>query len=238
MATGPSGGSLGYWQLDVLQLDQGHLHAAAGTSSFTIKVTDASSQTATEPTSITIAAGPLTSTVPSGAILPSASPGSSTSAQLGTVTVNDLRGMASASWTATVTATTFVTGGATAPETIPLTQITYWSGPGTTTTGTGTFTPGQANPAAAVNLTVPRTAFTLTAGSSVNSAAWNPTLSVSVPASAAAGLHRRHHPLRGLTSNDGGATPTGLERPSSSACGTGAGMPDIDKFREVYFGRK
>jgi hypothetical protein len=97
--------------------------------------------------------------------------------------------MATASWTATVTATTFVTGGATAPETIPLTQITYWSGPATATTGTGTFTPGQANPAAAVNLTVPRVAFTLTAGSSVNSAAWNPTLSISVPPAALAGTY-------------------------------------------------
>ena len=161
----------------------------AGTSSFTIKVTDASSQAATEATSITIAAGPLTITVPSSAVLPSTSPGGSTSAQLGTVTVNDLRGMATASWTATVTATTFVTGGATAAETIPLTQITYWSGPATATTGTGTFTPGQASPAAAVNLTVPRAVFTLTAGSSVNSAAWNPTLSVAVPAAAVAGTY-------------------------------------------------
>jgi Putative Ig domain/Bacterial lectin len=162
---------------------------AAGTSSFTIKVTDASSRTATEPTLITIAAGPLTITVPSSAALPSASPGGSTSAQLGTVTVNDFRGIATASWTATITATTFVTGGATAPETIPLTQITYWSGPATASTGTGTFTPGQASPAAAVNLTVPRTAFTLTAGSSVNAASWNPTLSVSVPAAAVAGTY-------------------------------------------------
>jgi hypothetical protein len=163
--------------------------SAAGTSSFTIKVTDASSQTATEPTSITITAGPLTITVPSSAALPSASPGGSTSAQLGTVTVNDFRGLATASWTATITATTFVTDGATAAETIPLTQITYWSGPATASTGTGTFTPGQASPAAAVNLTVPRTAFTFTAGSSVNAASWNPTLSVSVPAAAVAGTY-------------------------------------------------
>ena len=162
---------------------------AAGTSSFTIKVTDAASQTATEPTSITITAGPLTITAPSSAVLPSASPGGSTSAQLGTVTVNDFRGMAAASWTATITATTFVTGGATAPETIPLTRISYWSGPATATTGTGIFTPGQASSAAAVNLTGPRTAFTFTAGSSVNAASWNPTLSVSVPAAAVAGTY-------------------------------------------------
>jgi hypothetical protein len=160
-----------------------------GTSSFTIKVTDAVSRTATEATTLTIAAGVLSISVPSSAALPSISPGGTTSAQLGTVTVNDFRGTAPASWTVTVTATTFVTGGASAAETIPLTQITYWSGPATASTGTGTFTPGQANAAAAVNLTVPRTAFSLTAGSSVNSASWNPALSVSVPAAALAGTY-------------------------------------------------
>jgi hypothetical protein len=131
----------------------------------------------------------LSITVPSSAALPSVSPGGTTSAQLGTVTVNDFRGTAAASWTVMVTATTFVTGGGTAAETIPLTQITYWSGPATASTGTGTFTPGQASAAAAVNLTVPRTAFSLTAGSSVNSASWNPALSVSVPAAALAGTY-------------------------------------------------
>ena len=105
-------------------------------------------------------------------------------AQLGTVTVTDNRGIASASWTATVTGTAFVTGGATAPETIPLTQVTYWSGPATATAGTGTFTPGEPAAANAVDLTAPRTAFSLASGSSVNSASWNPTLSVSVPAAA------------------------------------------------------
>jgi hypothetical protein len=40
-----------------------------------------------------------------------------------------------------------------------------------------------------VNLTVPRTAFSLTAGSSVNSASWNPTLSLKAPAAALAGTY-------------------------------------------------
>jgi hypothetical protein len=159
----------------------------AGTFSFTIKVTDAGSQTATEATSITIAAGVLAITVPSGASLPSVSPGGTTTAQLGTVTVTDNRGTGNASWTATVSATAFTTGGGSPAETIPLSQITYWSGPATVTTGTGTFTPGQASAAAAVNLTVPRTAFSLITGSSVNSASWNPTVSVSVPPSAIGG---------------------------------------------------
>jgi uncharacterized repeat protein (TIGR01451 family) len=161
----------------------------AGTASFTIKVTDAASQTAIKATSITITAGVLMITVPASTALPGASPGGATSAQLGTVTVTDLRGMATASWTATVTATNFVTGGGTAPETIPLAQTTYWSGPVTATTGTGTLTPGQPNAAAAVNLTLSRTAFSRTGGSPANSASWNPTLSVSVPAAAVAGTY-------------------------------------------------
>jgi hypothetical protein len=161
----------------------------AGTFSFTVKVTDASSNTATKATSITIAGGLLAVTAPASTALPSAAPGATISAQLGTVTVTDNRGIASASWTATVTGTAFVTGGATAPETIPLTQVTYWSGPAAATTGTGTFTPGEPAAANAVNLTVPRTAFSLASGSSVNSASWNPTLSVSVPAAAVAGTY-------------------------------------------------
>jgi hypothetical protein len=40
-----------------------------------------------------------------------------------------------------------------------------------------------------VNLTVPRVAFSLTGGSGVNSASWNPTLSVQVPAAAVAGTY-------------------------------------------------
>ena len=160
-----------------------------GTFSFTVKVTDASSQTATKPTSITIAGGLLAITVPSSAALPSAAARRTTGAQLGTVTVTDQRGIASASWTATVTGKTFVTGRATAAETIPLTRVTYWAGPATATTGTGTFTPGQASAAAAVNLAVARTAFSLTSGSSVSSASWNPTLSVSVPAGAVSGTY-------------------------------------------------
>jgi Putative Ig domain/Bacterial lectin len=161
----------------------------AGISSFTIKVTDVGNQMATEATSITVAAGVLAITVPSGASLPSVSPGGTTSAQLGTVTVTDNRGTGNASWTATVSATTFTTGGGTAAETIPLSQITYWSGPAIATAGTGTFTPGQASAAVAMNLTVSRTAFSLVTGSSVNSASWNPTVSVSVPPSAIGGTY-------------------------------------------------
>jgi large repetitive protein len=161
----------------------------AGTYNFTVLVTDSFNETASEATSVIVYSGVLAITAPPSAALPSASPGGTSSAQLGTVTVTDQRGLATSSWTATVTATTFVTGAGAPAQTIPLTQITYWSGPVTSITGSGTFTPGQANAAAAVNLTVPRTAFTLTSGSPANSATWNPTLSVSIPAAAVAGTY-------------------------------------------------
>ena len=77
----------------------------------------------------------------------------------------------------------------TGPQTIPLTQVSYWSGPATATSGSGTFTPGQLAAANAVNLTAGRVAFSLTSGSGVNSASWNPTLSVQVPAGAVAGTY-------------------------------------------------
>jgi hypothetical protein len=133
--------------------------------------------------------GFLSISVPSSAVLSAAAPGTTASARLGTVTVTDNRALGSASWTATVSGTTFVTGGGTAAETIPLTRVGYWSGPATATSGSGTFTPGQPAAANAVNLTVPRTAFSLASGSSVNSASWNPTLSVSFPAGAVAGTY-------------------------------------------------
>jgi hypothetical protein len=162
---------------------------ATGTSAFTVRVTDSNSQTATQATSLTVVAGPLAIMVPSIAVLPNATPGSTASAQLGTASVTDNRGMTNAAWTVTVTGTTFATGGQTAAETIPLTQIAYWSGPVTASTGSGTLTPGQPNAAAAVNLTAPRTAFSLVGGSTINSSSWNPTLTVSVPAGAVQGTY-------------------------------------------------
>jgi|HubBroStandDraft_3_1064219.scaffolds.fasta_scaffold00221_9 alpha-tubulin suppressor-like RCC1 family protein len=162
---------------------------ADGTT-YTITVT-ATATTGTAPSApVTVEpAGFLSISVPSSATLPGAAPGTTASAALGTVTVTDNRALGSASWTATVTGTAFVTGSGTPQETIPLTQVTYWSGLATAASGSGTFTPGEPAAANAVNLTVPRVAFSLTSGSGVNSASWNPTLSVQVPAAAVAGTY-------------------------------------------------
>jgi alpha-tubulin suppressor-like RCC1 family protein len=158
------------------------------TYSVTVTVTATSGTAPSAPVTVE-PAGFLSISVPSAAALPAAAPGTTASAALGTVTVTDNRALGSASWTATVTGTAFITGSGTAQQTIPLTQVTYWSGPATATSGSGTFIPGQPAAANAVNLTVPRVAFSLTGGSGVNSASWNPTLPVQVPAAAIAGTY-------------------------------------------------
>ncbi|MFJ9847707.1 hypothetical protein ACIRYZ_46300 [Kitasatospora sp. NPDC101155] len=51
------------------------------------------------------------------------------------------------------------------------------------------MTPGQATAAQAQSLNVSRTAYSLTGGTGNNSATWNPTLVVAIPASAVNGTH-------------------------------------------------
>ncbi|GAB2453518.1 hypothetical protein ACWDTT_02475 [Streptosporangium sandarakinum] len=134
----------------------------------------------------------LTITVPSGPVnIGSGAPGGQISGQLGSITVSDQRATLAATWTASVVAATggFTTGGGTAPETIPNTAVLYWSGAATGTTGSGTFVPGQANAAAAQSLDLSRTAFSKTTGSGANSATWNPTVVINVPAGAVAGVY-------------------------------------------------
>ncbi|MFY1674789.1 hypothetical protein ACN27G_33445 [Plantactinospora sp. WMMB334] len=138
-----------------------------------------------------ILAGTLDITVPATADLGTGSPDSAIEGQLGAVTVTDDRASDDASWTATVTSTDFTTGTGTASETILASEIDYWSGAATATTGNGTFTPGQANAGAAAPLdtTTPLTAFTHAGGTGNNSASWNPTLVVNVPLDNVAGVY-------------------------------------------------
>jgi hypothetical protein len=140
-------------------------------------------------TTFTILAGSLSITVPATASVGSGSPGATISAQLGAVQISDGRAALVATWTATVTSSDFTTGGATDAETIGKANVSYWSGVATSTTGVGVFTPGQVNAGAAQTMGSSRTAYTLTAGVGSNSATWNPTLIVSPPASAVAGVY-------------------------------------------------
>ncbi|MEU8272807.1 hypothetical protein ACFYOK_19005 [Microbispora bryophytorum] len=145
------------------------------------------------PTTVTFTVtnpGGLTITVPDGPVSTgSGVPGGQISGSLGPVAVSDQRAALAATWEATVSGTSFTTGGGTPAETVPNTAVLYWSGPATATTGTGTFVPGQVDAAAAQSLDVTRTAFSKTSGSGVNSATWDPTIVVNVPAQAVAGLY-------------------------------------------------
>jgi hypothetical protein len=140
-------------------------------------------------TTFTVSGGALAITVPASASIGSGAPGTSITATLGPVTVTDTRANLVAAWTTTVSSTDFTTGVATAPETVTKSNVSYWSGPATATTGLGTFTPGQVAAVNAVALSAPATAFSLTAGVGNNSATWDPTLIVAVPAAAVAGLY-------------------------------------------------
>lgn len=143
------------------------------------------------------AGGGLTIAVPAGPVSLglAVTPGSSPTSLLGGVTVTDARAAigAGSNWTASVTSTDFTTGATpTAAQTIPKADVSYWSGPSTSTTGSGTFAPGEAAVGDAVVLDgVPAaaTAFSHTAGNGSNAATWNPTLIVAVPATAVTGAY-------------------------------------------------
>ncbi|MEU8106936.1 hypothetical protein AB0C18_24770 [Nonomuraea muscovyensis] len=133
----------------------------------------------------TITAGELAITAPASVNLASVATGAaSVSGEIGPITVTDERGTLDGAWTATVTGTDFTTGGATPSETIGNINLTYAPGDATGTTGTGTFTPGAGG-----IINVPRTAFTGTALTGNNSATWNPTITLTLPATAVAGTY-------------------------------------------------
>lgn len=140
-------------------------------------------------TTFTLTGGALAITVPASKALGSVATGASTTAsvQLGTVSVADGRGALLGSWTTSVSSTDFTTGGATANETVAKGNADYWSGAATSTTGVGTFTPGQLLAANKVTLATSRTAFSASVVVGNNTAAWNPTVNVNIPAASVAG---------------------------------------------------
>jgi hypothetical protein len=157
-------------------------------------------QSTTCPTTVqfTVGGGNLTINVPDGPILlGSGNAGSSitntfTGAGGTVVTVADLRSVINPLWTASVVAGAggFTTGGGTAAETIASGNVLYLSGNATTSPETGTSTPGQpVPPGTPVSLDVPRTAFSHAGGSGNNTTAWNPTITINVPAQAVAGTY-------------------------------------------------
>ena len=133
----------------------------------------------------------LTINVPDTASVGSGASGTQISGALGPVTVTDQRAALVATWVASVAAAAggFTTGAGTPAETIPNTNVLYWSGVLTASTGTGIFVPGQATAASAQSLNASRIAFSKTTGSGDNSATWNPTIVINVPDQAVQGTY-------------------------------------------------
>jgi hypothetical protein len=130
-----------------------------------------------------VTSGLLTITAPIASDLGSGAPGGTISGALGAVTVTDNRALLSASWTATASSTNWTTGTATPAETIPASDANYDPGP-VATTGTITVTP--------TDITLsnsPQTVVSASAGTGDNTASWDPTVSVVVPAAAVTGTY-------------------------------------------------
>ena len=121
----------------------------------------------TAPTAATLATG-------------TGNPGTSISGLVGPDVVTDTRAALAATWSVTASSTNFTTGGGTTPETIPVGDATYT--PGTIFT-TGTVT------ATGTPITLSGTATPVVTGTGVgnNTATWNPTETVAIPAAAVGG---------------------------------------------------
>ena len=143
--------------------------------------------TGTTTTTFTLLGGSMSITSPgSTAHLGSVSVAAGTvGGQLGTITVNDNRGLLNGGWTGTVSSSHFTIGGQTVAET----NVDYWSGAATATSGLGTLLGSQLSSGLAVVVNAAQTAFT--GGSLIgnNTASWNPTLIVTLPASSVVGTY-------------------------------------------------
>ncbi|MFG2887752.1 hypothetical protein ACGFYV_36705 [Streptomyces sp. NPDC048297] len=127
----------------------------------------------------TVTSGALTMSVPVSSNLGSGAPGTAISGAIGAVSVVDDRALASASWTVTAAETDFTSG----TSTIPATSADYAPG-SITTTGTITAT------GTSVTLSNPaQTVVSGTDGVGDNTATWNPTVTVHVPAGAVGGTY-------------------------------------------------
>jgi hypothetical protein len=131
----------------------------------------------------TVTSGLLTMTAPVSVNIGSGAPGTTIAGALGAVTVTDDRALLTASWTADASATDWTTGAGTPAETIPAGDVGY--DPGTvTTTGTVTVTGTPITLSATVAPDV-----TASTGVGDDTASWDPTLSVAVPAAAVGGAY-------------------------------------------------
>jgi hypothetical protein len=142
------------------------------------------------PTTVTftVTTGMLSMTVPDSANLSTGTgaPGTTISGALGNVTVTDDRALLTAAWTVTAAETNWhrVGGTSTPAEIIPASRATYDPGD-ITTTGTITAAPDSTPPIALGNGAV--AVVQGTAGIGNNTATWDPTIAVAIPAGTVGG---------------------------------------------------
>jgi hypothetical protein len=144
-----------------------------------------------------VTAGSLEITVPDSTVdlANDGAPGGYAYGSLGSITVNDVRGSATPTWTVTVSGTAFTSGGGDDPgETVANSSESYCSGTATATTGNGTFSAGQTGcaapaPATGQALGSSRTAYGHSGGTGNNSATWNPLLTVALALDNVAGQY-------------------------------------------------
>jgi hypothetical protein len=140
------------------------------------------------PTTVTFSVnvGALTITAPASISLGSGDPGTTITHNLGgNVVVTDLRASLGGTWTATASSTDWTTGTGTTPETIPAGDASYT--PGTiTVTGTSNAATQGLNIAALSG--DPQDVITATVTGN-NTATWDPTIAVAVPAAAVGGTY-------------------------------------------------
>lgn len=141
-------------------------------------------QSGTTPVTISVTSGTIDITVPTGPVSLGAV-ATSGSAQtvtntLGNVTVTDSRG-GTTGWVVTASGTDF-----TGPQSISVSApgSSSYNTPGATVTGTAIVTASNLDP-----LYPPGPVQTATGVSGINTATWNPTISVTIPANALAGTY-------------------------------------------------
>ena len=157
---------------------------AGSTAALVYPTTASADQSGTTPVTLSVTSGTIDITVPSGPVslgtVASSSSAQTVTDQLGNVTVTDGRG-GTTGWVVTANGTDF-----TGPQNISVSApgSSSYSTPGATVTGTATVNASNLNP-----LYPPGPVQTATGVSGINTAVWNPTISVTVPANALAGTY-------------------------------------------------
>ncbi|GAX54230.1 hypothetical protein [Streptomyces olivochromogenes] len=137
------------------------------------------------PVTVTVTTGTLDITVPAGPVslgtVPALATAQTVSAQLGNVTVTDSRG-GTTGWVVTANGNDFV--GPSSTISVSAAGSSSYTSPAAAVTGTANVAPSDLNP-----LYPPGPVQTATGVAGVNTATWNPTITLNLPANTVAGTY-------------------------------------------------